>query len=208
MLRRILKFSPVFLWIAIAACGTTGVKSLEPGQRVELPGISIRVPQEDGWVYTHDVRGNDHFVSLFRRGGSPTYTFVTNVQVAQVPPEALADGMPDPEEFLSGIEGNCRANVAGPRFEVVADSHRLEPRFADLCVCSESTANDTEAANKGDADHLVLKAKAYNFLIEPQDQSPPLVVHIGYTERGKEQEIGPDFDLRAERFFAAVDVTR
>ena len=190
----------------VSACTTPGVKTLEPGQRVELPGISIGIPHEDGWVYTHDVDGDDHYLSFFRRGSSSTYTFVTNVQVARMPPDALADGMPDHQEFLNGIKENCW--TSGPRFEVVEDSHTLESRFADLCVRSDSTANDKQAVNKGDAGFLILKAKEYSFVIEPEDQSPPLFVHIGYTERGKEQEIGSDFDLRAERFFAAVNVTR
>ena len=192
--------------VFVSACAMPDVRPLEPGQRVELPGVSIGVPQENGWVYTHDVDGDDHYLSFFRRGSSSTYTFVTNVQVARMPADVLADGMPDHQEFLSGIRENCWAS--GPRFRVVEDSHTLESRFSDLCVRSDSTANDTEAVNKGDAGYLILKAKEYNFIIEPKDNSPPLFVHIGYTERGKEQEIGSDFDLRAERFFAAVDVTR
>ena len=41
--------------VFVSACAMPDVRPLEPGQRVELPGVSIGVPQENGWVYTHDV---------------------------------------------------------------------------------------------------------------------------------------------------------
>ena len=204
MLHRFFCLALALLSMLFASCGMPGVRSLEPGEEIALPGLSVEAPQKSGWMCSHRTEDKDHYVQLFRQGESPTYTHLVMVTVAQLPEEALTEGLPTDEEFLETVKANAREQMPRSRFDPITESFSLDTRFSELCVCTEASAKDRGAVNIGDEPYLVLQAKSYDFVIAKDEWERPMLVHISYTERGKLEEIGPDFDRRAAEFFAAV----
>ena len=190
----------------VVSCGSPGVRTAEPGERIDLPAISVEVPRAQGWVYSHRTEGEDHYLQLFRQSDSPTYTYLAMVNVARMPKEALVQGLPTEEEFLRQVKETSRQQMPRSRFVPIEESFELDSRYSDLCVCTEASVRDLGALNAGDEPFLILQAKSYNFVLERGEDQRPVFVHISYTERGKSDEIGTDFEHRAEHFFAAVDL--
>ena len=203
---RLLLIGSAALWLLMTSCGMPGVKTLEPGEQIDLPGVSIEAPRQQGWMYAHRTVGSNHHLELFRQDDSPTHTYLAMVDVEPMTEEAGVDGLPTETELLELVKAASREQMPMSRFVPIEESFTVEPRFSDLCVCSEASAKDWGAVNAGDEPYLVLQAKSYNFVIEREDELRPVFVHISYTERGKSEEIGPDFELRAEDFFAAVEL--
>jgi hypothetical protein len=206
MLHGFLLTGGAVLSLLIASSGTSGVDTAEPSERTGLPTISLKVPESQDWRYSHRTDGQDRYLQLFRQGASPTYTYLVTANVALMTEDVLAEGLPTEAEFLEHVKALSHLQMPRSRFDPIEESFRLDTRFSDLCVCTESSAQDRGAANIGDEPYLILQAKSYNFIIERGAEQRPVVVHISYTERGKTEEIGPYFDRRAEQFFAAVAV--
>ena len=208
MLERFIPFGLFAFSMLALSCGAPGVKTAEPGERISLPAVAIEVPQDQGWVYSHRTEGQDHYLQLFRRSDSPTYTYLATVNVTRMPKEALQEGLPTETEFLRQVKEISQEQMPRSRFISIEESFRLDPRFSDLCVCTEASARDMGASNAGDEPFLILQAKSYNFVLERDEAQQPVFIHISYTERGKADEIGADFADRAEHFFAAIDLAK
>jgi len=189
--------SRVFIYLALSVlilgCASQLKQIKNPNTPFERPGFSILPPPGDHWFYADGEQAGVYNIYFGKKFDSKTHTLV-----ALVSENHGLTKFNSPEEFLNFVKKTMDLQTDPRRFKVQKDELDLDNKFGPYCVRYYTITEDHNPVYKGNAEYLNLENYEYIF-VHPNIEN--VMISVLYSERGNPDEIDPNFDKTAERFF-------
>src|SRR5262245_24033714 len=161
----------------------------DPNLSVERPSYSITAPLGSDWFYVGSGENNGVFeITYFKKSDSNTHTLFAKVSEFH---GSVSSG-DNPQEFLDVIKKAFELDTDPRLIQVREKEIELDDKFG-----SYSVRRYTKAEYNIGHEFLLTETYSYTF-IHPNFSN--LSIGVVYSERGKPDEIDPNFKYIAQKF--------
>ena len=173
-------------------CSSLPLKNVtDPTARIERTFYSILPPSGDDWLYMNNDSGGKYDL-FFGKKISATHTLVATVYEVH----SYAQ-FKDADDFMRYAEQSSMMDVDPRRFNLIESKMDFKKDLGKYAVYRSATAEDRHPEKSHGNDYLLLKMFGF-VVVHPENES--VILSVDYSERGKRDEIDPEFEMKARRF--------